>query len=65
MPGAEMVGATVGATVMVGPAVNAVNELQSTVERLEQQVQELNRRQVMMEKELATWFSKMMAIVQE
>jgi len=56
MPGAEMVGATVGTTVgspvMVGPAMN---ELQSTVERLDQQVQELNRRQAMMEKELATW----------
>lgn len=53
--GAEMVGATVGTTVgspvMVGPAMN---ELQSTVERLDQQVQELNRRQAMMEKELAS-----------
>lgn len=57
------VGATVGSPVMVGPAVKAVNELQSAVEGLEQQVQELNRRQAMMEKELATWLS-MMAIVQ-
>ncbi|CAK9029238.1 unnamed protein product [Durusdinium trenchii] len=48
--GAEMVGATVGSPVMVGPAVQ---ELQSTVERLEQQVQDLSKRQAMMERELA------------
>eukprot|EP00435_Cladocopium_sp_Y103_P073007 s159_g42.t1 len=52
--GAEMVGATVGTTVGSPVMVGAMNDLQSTVERLDQQVQELSRRQAMMEKELAS-----------
>eukprot|EP00434_Breviolum_minutum_P034154 symbB.v1.2.030219.t1/scaffold3380.1/size79486/5 len=52
--GAEMVGATVatvGSPVAVAPPTA---ELQSIVERLDQQVQDLSRRQAMMEKELAS-----------
>lgn len=44
--------ATVGSPVAVAPPTA---ELQSIVERLDQQVQDLSRRQAMMEKELAPW----------
>lgn len=54
LEGAEMVGATV-ATVGSPVAVAPPTELQSIVERLDQQVQDLSRRQAMMEKELAPW----------